>query len=283
MVRLAAACSWIHHYTQSLLPPQSIHHRIHPSLRQTDWGGWKILPGSKCLHVPDAASYRWNGLFQLPGNRLNGFHALTKPGDIFAMPLQIAVCDKPHIHIRDTAEGRAQQLIPDIAFPCIRRNQKQGMRWLGRQPQRQIQHPHNPGINGRRMLNLESCCHPSGRGFDPQYINQADRAAHRLENVPVNTSSRKQIDEILPVAVGSQCWWELPLLPPPACPIPPSSPIQPLSTTMTIANTIVLHIFLFPSLSWLITTTKSNACDRTHACPHCAAPCLARHGYPAKT
>jgi hypothetical protein len=81
---------------------------------------------------------------------------------------------KRNIEIDHATEGRTLQLITDVSLAGIGGDQEQGLAGLT-QTERKIQHPYDPGVNRRRVFDLERGCYATGCPFEPQYVDQPDR------------------------------------------------------------------------------------------------------------
>ena len=110
---------------------------------------------------------------------------------------QLAVRDEANIKIAYSAEGRTFQLFADVSLAGIGSNKEQRLAGLA-EAESEIQHPHDAGVDGRRVLDFECGGYMAGCGVEPKYVDQPDgvgsrRAFQRLREAFEATVSQMAI------------------------------------------------------------------------------------------
>lgn len=91
------------------------------------------------------------------------------------VPVQLPIGQISDVQVRDPAESRPLELGPDIAFPAVRRHQKETGGRVEFTRERQIQHAHHAGIDGGGVLDFEGRRYAIRRGIEPEDVDQTDR------------------------------------------------------------------------------------------------------------
>lgn len=79
-----------------------------------------------------------------------------------------------HRELADASERRPHELLADVIFPPVRCDEVQAADRL-RGPGGKVQHPHDPGIDGRGVLDLEGRRGLLSAPVEPDHVDERDR------------------------------------------------------------------------------------------------------------